>query len=90
MPRSKSRSPVIRQAVANLSMSPQCRLVLDFLKTGRGLTNLIALTHLGVGSVTKRIADLRDMGFNILGETKTDFRKHTYMIYSLAPPETKE
>lgn len=50
------------------SMSQQCFLVLEFLRSGKTLTNLIALTTLGIGSLSSRVAELRKRGYDIDGE----------------------
>lgn len=45
------------------SLSPQARKVLDFLATGKGLSNLIAISTLGVGSLSSRISELTRRGY---------------------------
>lgn len=62
-------------------MSPQSALVLGYLQTGRTLTNLVALTNLGVGSLTTRIAELRKAGHEILDEWSEDHFKRRYKKY---------
>lgn len=47
------------------SMSPQATQVLAYLKSGKGLSNLIALNTLGIGSLSSRIAELKAMGHDI-------------------------
>lgn len=69
-----------------LSMSTQCRLLLDYLQAGRTLTNLVAITNLGIGSLTSRIAELRkDYGYPVLSEWREDFGGKRYRAYWLAP-----
>lgn len=66
------------------SLSPQAQLLLDYMGQGRSLTNLIALTVLGVGSVSTRIAELRALGYDIKSEPCEDHRGKRYVKYSLA------
>ena len=42
-------------------MSPQSALILDYLKSGRALTPMVALVSLGVASLTSRVAELRKL-----------------------------
>lgn len=69
---------------AEPKLSTQQRVVLDYLKEGRTLTNVVALTCLGVGSLTSRIAELRKLGIEIADETDTDRFLRTYKKYRLA------
>lgn len=46
-------------------LSPQEQLVLDYLMSGRALTNLVAMANLGVGSLSSRIAALRKLGHEV-------------------------
>lgn len=39
--------------------------IMNYLKGGSTLTNMVALNGLGVGSLTSRIAELRKLGFKI-------------------------
>ena len=64
-------------------LSPQCTLVLEYLQSGRALTNLIAITNLGVGSLSSRVAELRTLGYDIVGTPKTDFSGQSYTSYTL-------
>ena len=69
-------------------LKPQARLVLDFLKSGRGLSNLIALVDLGVGSLTSRIAELKDAGYDIIAashKTPNGKRFNVYRLNAKAP-----
>lgn len=52
------------------SLTPQQKRVVDYLKEGRTLTNVVALTCLQVGSLTSRISELRRKGYDI--ETEMD------------------
>ncbi|MCW2317110.1 hypothetical protein M2322_002664 [Rhodoblastus acidophilus] len=66
-----------------LTLSQQQQLVLEYLQSGRALTNLIAISNLGVGSLSSRIAELRAMGTAITGTPKYDFNGRRYMSYTL-------
>jgi hypothetical protein len=68
-------------------LSRQCQLVLSYLQSGRALTNLVALTNLGIGSLTSRIAELRKAGYPIVTEDKRDYHNSLYRRYSLPPTE---
>lgn len=72
-----------------LNLSPQTRLVYQYLKSGRTLSQAIALTNLGVGSVTSRVSELRkalekegDVE-RVTDEWKADFSKQKYKSYKL-------
>lgn len=47
------------------SLTTQQKLIVDYLMQGRTLTNMVAMTCLGVGSLTSRIAELRKLGYDI-------------------------
>lgn len=68
-------------------LTPQAQMVLDYLKTGRTLTNLIAMTSLRVHALPRRIADLIEAGHEIVKERKTDHHGAPYVTYSLKPAE---
>jgi hypothetical protein len=63
------------------NMSPQVKLVLDYLQTGRSITPLLAITNLGVASLTTRISELRKMGFKIFDEWSFDHFERRYKRY---------
>lgn len=63
--------------------TPQAQLVLDYLKSGRTLTPLLAMTNLGIASLTTRISELSKLGFNIIAEWQTDYHKRRYKTYRL-------
>ncbi len=67
----------------NISMPLQRKLVLEYLQSGRTLSNLVAITNLGVGSLTSRIAELRADGFDIKDEWREDFGGKRYKAYWL-------
>ena len=65
-------------------LKPQERLVWEYLLTGRTLTNLVALTNLGVGSLTSRIAELRRRGGRIESDWEEDHFHRRYKRYWVA------
>lgn len=69
------------------SMPLQQRIVLEYLFSGRRLTNNHAITSLGIGSLTSRVAELRKKGWAIQAETKKDFWGAPYKSYFLPGPE---
>ena len=64
-------------------LSPQDRLVYDYLMSGRALTSLVAMVNLGVGSLTARIATLRRIGLQIMDEWAEDHFKRRYKKYQI-------
>lgn len=70
-------------------LSPQNRLIIEYLSATpeRRITNLIALANLGIGSLTSRIAELRQRGWNIEDETKHDHSGALYKSYRLVLPD---
>lgn len=70
---------------ALLEASPQLTLVIEYLKSGRGLSGLIAHTVLGVTSLTTRIAELRKMGLPIAGKWHKDHSGKRFMVYKFDP-----
>jgi hypothetical protein len=74
-------------------MSPQASLVLDYLRTGRKLTPLIAHVTLGIASLTSRIAELRrhvtETGEGTIeGVWDVDGFNRRYMVYRLVKEPT--
>lgn len=51
--------------MADKKLTSQQQIVLDYLQMGRTLTNKVALTCLGVGSLSSRVAELRKLGYQI-------------------------
>lgn len=72
-----------------IGLSPQTRTIYQYLQTGRTLSQVIALTNLGVGSVTSRISELRKAlakegdTERVVDEWKNDFSKQKYKSYKL-------
>lgn len=63
------------------ALAPQARLVFDYLMSSRKLTPLIAITNLGVASVTTRISELRTKGMKITDEWANDHYGRRYKVY---------
>lgn len=63
------------------ALTPQDRLVYDYLMSGRKLTGLAAFTTLGVASLTSRIATLRRLGMTINDEWAHDHFERRYKAY---------
>lgn len=72
-----------------VAYKPQTQLVLDYLQSGRTLTTLIALTNLGVGSLTTRIAELRNAGIAVIDEWGVDHFDRRYKRYWIAVEQAK-
>lgn len=53
-------------------LTAQQQVVLDYLTMGRTLTNKVALTCLGVGSLSSRVAELRKLGYQITTSFEED------------------
>lgn len=64
-------------------LSPQSARVLDILTNTRSLTPVMALTVYHIGSLSKRIADLRKAGYQIAGNKRQDAYGRTYIEYVL-------
>lgn len=82
-----SKTPFAKAIPATLT--PQAVTLLDYFKAGKELTALIAIGNLGIGSYTKRVAELRAAGHEIVGKWKKDHKGKRYMSYSL-PQEGSE
>lgn len=46
-------------------LTPQCALILNHLRKGHSITQRSALMDFGVMALPRRIADLKERGFNI-------------------------
>jgi hypothetical protein len=69
-------------------LTPQQERVMDYLKTGSTLTNVVALAALKIGSLSKRIAELRRMGYPITGRWGVDtITQNRYRLYDLEQPK---
>lgn len=47
------------------TLSPQAHAVLQYLRSGKGLSNLLAINTIGIGSLSSRVAELREKGFRV-------------------------
>ncbi len=82
-----SKTLFIRSNAVRIGLlTPQARTVLDHLLTTNGITQREAIMDHSVQSLTKRISELRDAGFDIGGEWKKHpISNQRYMSYSYAP-----
>lgn len=65
-------------------MSHQAWAVLEYLKSGKGLSNLLAITALGFGSLSSRISELKRAGYDITATSaKNPTNQKRYSIYRL-------
>jgi phage gp16-like protein len=67
----------------NVKLNPQQELLIDYMRNGSTLTNMIAANNLGVQSVSRRITELQELGFKIKKAWKKDHFGNRYMTYSL-------
>lgn len=65
------------------TLSPQQKLIMDYLNRGRTITNKVAMIALGVGSLSSRIAELRKLGFMITDEVEYDHNNVPFKKYRL-------
>lgn len=75
-------------------LSPQCQLVIDYLKSGRSLTPMIAMISLGVASLTSRVAELRQVKdaegkqvYPVKDKWEEDHHKRRYKKYWMGEKE---
>ncbi len=68
-------------------LNPQATIVLDYLKSGRDLTGLIAMVTLGVVSLTSRISELRKAGYDIQSAISKDHNGKRYRKYWMPKKE---
>lgn len=66
------------------NLTPQQKLVLDYLKMGRTLTVKVAMVALNVNSLTKRISELRKLGYAIETENETGPDGRVFRKYNIA------
>lgn len=64
-------------------LTPQQQRIMDYLADGKTLTNTVALTCLGIGSLSSRIAELRKLGHEIEMEMDTGYDGRSYKKYKL-------
>lgn len=66
-------------------LSPQAKLVLDHLKVAGSVTNIEANIVLKVRSVSRRITELVDAGYDVEKERKRDSQGQAYVRYVMRP-----
>lgn len=64
-------------------LTKQQQVILDYMKPGRTLTNIVAITCLGVGSLSSRVAELRRKGYPINAERDVDGFGRSYFKYTM-------
>jgi len=64
-------------------LTKQQEAIIRYLKPGRTLTNIVAITCLGVGSLSSRVAELRRMGYDIKTERAVDDFQRSYNKYTM-------
>lgn len=70
-------------------LSYQARAVLDYLKSGKGLSNLIALTVLGIGSLSSRVSELKRAGYAIVAtSSRNPANGKRFSVYRLKGTKT--
>lgn len=68
---------------AGNKLTTQQQRVMDYLEAGHTLTNMVALTALGVGSLSSRVAELRKIGYPILTRTAESHDSRKFLKYDL-------
>ena len=68
-----------------LELTQQQGRVIQYLQKGSTLTNVVAVTCLGVGSLSSRIAELRKLGFKIKDEMAKGHDGRSYKKYDIDP-----
>ena len=64
-----------------VTLTTQQKLIVDYLMQGRTLTNKVALTCLGIGSLSSRIAELRRKGYDIEDDTEVGYDERSFKKY---------
>lgn len=64
-------------------LSTQNALLVRYMQERGPISNLIAITNLGVGSLSKRMAELSRLGWPVLKRRKKDFGGKDYVEYFL-------
>lgn len=67
--------------INGIKLTTQEQIVYDYLMKGRSLTTLVAITCLGVQSLSSRIAELRAMGLKVSDKWETDQFDRQFKLY---------
>ena len=67
----------------SIYLSPQAQTVLEYLRSGRALSVMTAVTVLKVNSLTKRISELNRAGYKVRGEWAKDHFNGRYKKYTM-------
>lgn len=90
LPESNKPTPVAKHAGVAKKTSPQCRMILEHLRSGNTITQRSALLDFGIMALPRRIADLKEAGYNI--RSTMELNKLTgqrYARYSLVVETSK-
>jgi hypothetical protein len=68
-------------------LTPQQKRIVDYLRGGHTLTNMVAQTALGIGSPTKRLSELRLLGWPITTRAATSHDGRVFYKYDLEANE---
>lgn len=68
-------------SVSGKALSTQQQILVDYMKRGSTVTNAVAITCLGIGSLSKRISELNRLGYPIVTEDRTDRYERRYRAY---------
>ena len=80
----RNKTAALKRSRPATALSPQAAKLLDYLSVdSREITQMVALTILGIGSLTARVGDLRRAGYKIKGTRKHEVRGGTYTSYRL-------
>lgn len=67
--------------MTNCNRMTQCRRIVDYLKKYNSITNYLCLQELGILSPTKRISELRRMGYPIDDKQETVTNRYGEKCY---------
>ena len=70
--------------VTDLSLSPQCRIILSHLKAGKNITQMKAMGVYHVSRLSHVVNKLRQAGYDIVTEMCEDEVGGKYASYTLA------
>lgn len=58
-------------------MERQSEMVVQWCKTHKGITSAEAWFNLGISSLSRRICDLKELGYDVIKVRETAINKHT-------------